>query len=182
ANSRRGRPPSPAAQTRRTPAAGALASGPLEIRPLALERAAICLGAGALCPAPVTDCQLDPGLLGARPRRLDVGRRAMDLVAAFRGARAPAGGDQHFGEAGVAAAAIGDDKISQPTIRSQKPASFRNGDNRYPSVVTPDLAQRRYQPTAFEDSAARAFPTFAATCRSRWYRSPGRRCRPCGSA
>ena len=81
----------------------------------------------------------------------------MDLVAAFRGARAPAGGDQHFGEAGVAAAAIGDDKISQPTIRSQKPASFRNGDNRHPSVVTPDLAQRRYQPTAFEDSAARAF-------------------------
>jgi hypothetical protein len=79
-NCRRCRAPSPAAQTCRDPAAGTFASGPLEIRPLAVERAAICLGAGALCPAPVPDRQLDPRLLAARARRLDVGGRAMDFV------------------------------------------------------------------------------------------------------
>jgi hypothetical protein len=59
------RPASAAAQTRRNPAAGTLAPCPLEVRPLALERATICLDTWALCPPSVADRQLDPRLLGA---------------------------------------------------------------------------------------------------------------------
>src|SRR5437763_11887274 len=74
------RPPSPAAQTRRAPAACPLAARLVEIRPLALEREALCLGAWALCPTPDADRQLDPRLLGARTGGLDMGRREMDLL------------------------------------------------------------------------------------------------------
>src|SRR5262249_21629222 len=80
----RGRGPSPpATQTRRNPAAGALTPGSLEIWPLELEWAPIRLGSGELRPASIADCQLDPRLLGTSSRRLDVGRRAMDLVGAI---------------------------------------------------------------------------------------------------
>jgi len=51
---------------------------------LDLERREVCLDAGALCPAPVADRQLDPRILEAAARRLGVGRRSMDLLNSAR--------------------------------------------------------------------------------------------------
>jgi len=76
-------PPPP--KTCRDPAAGALASGPLGIRPLEVECRTICLDARALCPAPLADRQLDLRLLAAGAQRLDVGRGAVDLVSGLPG-------------------------------------------------------------------------------------------------
>src|SRR5580704_19032703 len=69
----------PANQTRRDSATGAFAAIAMGLRPLELERSAICMDAGALYRTPEARRQLAPRLLATGGRRLGVGRRPLAL-------------------------------------------------------------------------------------------------------
>ena len=75
----------PASQTRRDSATGAFAAIAMGLRPLELERSAMCMDAGALYRTPEARRQLAPRLLATGGRRLGVVRRPLALVTRPRG-------------------------------------------------------------------------------------------------